>query len=405
MAADWRGEGDASRKAALAKIALAALALAGMALTYYRLMFFYAAFALAWLVCWGLPTCRAIGRLWLGLLGRLALTALMGGLLFLPWWLRMQGSALAGLVESGVAQGTPLDWVRADYQAWAFFFNYVSRPLFALALIGLAWSLLRKDWGVAGIALWALGLASLKALALLRIPGVSQVQNFAVLISLYLPAALLEGYALGLAAEALERFHLRAGRAAALLLIVAAGAWFAGSARHGGPAHLCAGDPPGYARHGLDRRVRAAGSRLPGGGLQRAGLYRRRRGRRLVDPAAGGARRHRAAAVRADERDARQAGYSQRVVQLVKDFEVASLAEPRGLQALCEMGVTHITVAAAGLVGEGARQSVLAGRTAGASRADAAHRQDRVAGVCIGRAGLRRRALRGWWGCEQSTGS
>ncbi len=374
-------EGEASRKVSLAKIALAAVVLAGMALTYYRLMFFYAVFAAAWLVCWGLPTCRANLRLWLGLLARLALTAAIAGLLFLPWWLRMQGSALAGLVESAVAQGTPLERVLADYQPWLYFFNYVSRPLAALALIGLVWSLLRRDWSVAAVALWTLGLASLKALALLRIPGADMVQNFAVLISLYLPAALLGGYALGRAAEALERLNPRLGGAAAALLIVAAGAWFAWQGRAMAAPHTYAlvTRPDLRAMVWIEQSVpEEAVFLVEGFSVQGytavgadAGWW--------IPLLAGRANTMPPQYALMNEVPA-EPEYTRQVVQLVKDLEATSLTETEGIQALCEMGVTHIYIGQRqGLVGEGARQLYALDELLNSPVLTLLYRQDRVA--------------------------
>ena len=177
-----------------AAIGLSALALAGMMLTYYRMPFYYATFMLALLAGWGIPEWRRDGRVWARKLGILLAVAVLAGLLFLPWGLRLFGSNLAGAVEAGVTSGAPIDAVRADYQAWRSLFAYMPETLVVVALAGLAWSLVRKRWMVAAQGLWVALLSAVIAGGLIRLPGANMMQTFAILIALYIPIGLVVGW-------------------------------------------------------------------------------------------------------------------------------------------------------------------------------------------------------------------
>jgi len=175
-------------------ITIAALALAGMMLTYYRMPFYYATFVLTLLVGWGLPGWRRDGRVWVCKLGILLAVAVLAGLFFLPWGLRLVGSHLAGAVKAGVTSGAPVDAVQADYQAWCSLFEYMPETLVIVALAGLAWSLARKRWMVAALGLWVALLSAVIAGGLIHLPGANMMQTFAILIALYIPVGLVVGW-------------------------------------------------------------------------------------------------------------------------------------------------------------------------------------------------------------------
>jgi hypothetical protein len=223
--------GDANQRhkmyQALPTLVLAGLVLAGMSLSYYRMPFFYATFALALLVGWGLPNWRANLPMWGW--GALKLTFIGGvaGLFFLPWVLQvMQGSVLAGLVQSGVETSSALQNVLNDYQVWQQMNEYVPPALIGITIGGLAFSLMRRKFMIAAIGLWILSLASLVALSLLRVPGANLLQNFAIIISLYIPISLICGWAVGELAH-LNPLQTKFGQAFVTVVFTAIAIWFA----------------------------------------------------------------------------------------------------------------------------------------------------------------------------------
>jgi hypothetical protein len=178
------------------KSLLAAYSLVGMLLASYRLSFFYLTFVLVLLIGWGIPNLRLDGRKWLRVVFELVLVGLLAGLLLLPWGVRLLGSNLAGFVEAGVIFGSQLAQVQADYQTWLGLYGYLPEALTFLAVLGLAWSLARKNWMVASLGIWVLLLASIVATRLVHFPGANMMQSFAVLIALYIPASWIIGWLL-----------------------------------------------------------------------------------------------------------------------------------------------------------------------------------------------------------------
>jgi len=178
----------------LVTIGFSALALAGMILCSYRMPYFYATFILALLVGWGLPELRLNGRIWARKMGILLAIAVLAGLLFLPWGLRLVGSHLGAQVEASMTTGSTMQSVLNDYSAWGGILRYIPAALAAVALAGLAWSLVRKHWMVAAQALWVALVGSVVAGRMIHLPGAKMMQSFAILIALYIPVGLVVGW-------------------------------------------------------------------------------------------------------------------------------------------------------------------------------------------------------------------
>ena len=211
------GQGRSSGKI-LPLLSLAGFVLGGMSLAYYRMPFFYATFAVALLASWSLPRWRLDFKRWGWGGACLAVIALSAGLFFLPWIRQvLHGSVLAGLVQSGVESGSALEYVRADYRAWLNIRESYSPTLLVLFALALVFSLARREFTVAGVGLWVAGLASLLALSLLRVPGTNMMQNFTVIIGLYIPISLACGWLVG---ELLEMLPTRSILAQAMITTV-----------------------------------------------------------------------------------------------------------------------------------------------------------------------------------------
>ncbi len=201
-------------------IGLSALTLAGMMLSSYRLPFFYPTYILALLVCWGLPEWGRNWKNWVRKIGILMAVAVLAGLLFLPWVPRLLGSNLVKSIGIIAARGSSIDAVRADYQAWLGLFFYVPLPLFVVTMVGLAWSLVRKNWMVAAQILWVAFLASVVAGGLIHLPASSSMRTFAILIALYIPIGLVVGWLISEVAGS-ENGRLRQSLLAIIIFIAA----------------------------------------------------------------------------------------------------------------------------------------------------------------------------------------
>jgi hypothetical protein len=205
-------------------IAIAGLALAGMTLVYFRTPFFYASFAAVLLLAWAAPNWRLDLKRWLRGLVSAGFTGAGAVLLCLPWGVRVMGGQLAETFGAGLEAGSALDAVLVDYQTWSYLFDHLPAWLAAAAATAAVWSLIKRQWVPASLSLWSLALFSLVALALLRIPGANMMQNFAVIISMYIPTALLVGWLFDWATGA-TALRSSTGQATAAVFLIAVALW------------------------------------------------------------------------------------------------------------------------------------------------------------------------------------
>jgi len=319
---------------------LAGLALGGMILHYYRMPFYYATFVLAWLVGWGLPEWKANGRRWLGVLGRMALIAGTALLLVLPWTSYIAGGRLASALEAGISAPSASEWERilADYRVWRNLFYYVPRPLLGVTLLALIWALVRRQLAIATCALWVAGLAGLVAGRLIRLPGANMMQNFAVLIALYIPVGLMVGWLFGEIVGWIGRWG-----AVAILLILAMWSirWQATIVN---TRFVLVTRPDMRAMTWIRENT-------PTDALFLVEGFRIYNGRSAVGDDAGWwiplltRRKNTMPPQYALLNEAPAVpGYSQRVVDLVAYLEEHSPASPEGLAQLCEWGITHVYI-------------------------------------------------------------
>jgi hypothetical protein len=199
--------------------------LCGMTLTYYRMPFYYAIFVLILLIVHMIKARRDRGPTWWGYIGRLVGIALVLLILFAPWMASVAGGHLTEAVATGVNRSTPLARVLSDYAIWRNIIFYIPWFLLVPAVAALVWAMV--DWHpfVVGIGVWVLGMASLVAGRLIRLPGANMMQNFAVLIALYIPVSVLIGWAGGRLARFLTQQRRRVFRVVLGIVLVTAALW------------------------------------------------------------------------------------------------------------------------------------------------------------------------------------
>ncbi|MGD8462769.1 MAG: hypothetical protein PVI09_02790 [Anaerolineae bacterium] len=169
-------------------LALVALVVAGLSLTHYRVLIFYVLFVVVLLpTLWRRETWRETTL-------RFAAVALGSGLLVLPWFVRTFGASLAEIFWK---QATTLP-SQANSFTWTY--NALGDPSSFLALgwwvamivgLGLGLWLHRRNVLVAG--LWWLLLLIVTNPAWFNLPGTGIITNFALFISIYIPAGLFFG--------------------------------------------------------------------------------------------------------------------------------------------------------------------------------------------------------------------
>ncbi len=356
-------------------ILLAGLTLGGMSLHYYRMPFYYMTFILVWLVGWVLLEWKTNRYRLPSMLFQIALVAVCALFLILPWIKYIQGGRLANDLIHGTIVSTVSVWERvlADYQIWRNVFWYVPWPLLSLVLLTLIWALLRREWNIIKCFFWIIGLSALVLGRLAQIPGTNLMQNFAVLIALYIPVSLMVGWLIGEVAQRLSGQNMT-------ILLLALALWFArGQINIVDPSFILVTRPDRHAMAWIQEnipnnaRFLVEGFRIYGG-LSAVGadagwwipLLAKRENTMPPQYALL-------------NEVAIEPGYSQRVVDLVAHLEKYTPTSPEGLTYLCEMGVTHIYIGQGqGKVGAGAIQLFSPEVLIGSSDLQLLYHRDRV---------------------------
>jgi hypothetical protein len=335
-------EATVSERHFLGPVALAGGAAAGMALSYYRMPFYYAVFVVAWLVGSGLPLWRRHARQWLAGVARLCLIGVIAAVLLAPQGLRLAGTQLAGGLQTGVSRQVSLLSVLAEYRIWRTIGMYVPIWLLVLAGVALLWSLARRQWQVAALGLWALGMAALSAGRLLHLPGANMLQSFAVLIALYIPASLMVGWLAGQVAEAI-RARIPAWLVTVVVIAVAA----CGVVAQAGivrSANVLVTRPDFRAMAWIEQNTPPESRFL-------VETFRNSDGTAVVGGDAGWwipllARRQTLLPPQYAlmSESPLVPGYSRTLMELVASLQAAGPQSPEGLAILCEQGITHLFV-------------------------------------------------------------
>lgn len=174
----------------------AAVALGGMALCYYRMPLFYAAFAVVLLLGWILPVWGWDAARWRQGASNLAAAAGISVGLIAPQILRLQESILLGRAAVSL-RGASENWVWNDYQIWRSLPDYYPKWLQQWAAGAWLWSIVVAHHRAFVAGVWGITLMGLVALSLLRIPLMSELQNFAVVIAMFMPFSVLNGWSFG----------------------------------------------------------------------------------------------------------------------------------------------------------------------------------------------------------------
>jgi hypothetical protein len=204
--------------------AMLVLLLAGIVLTHYRVAILACLAMLLWSL-WGAWVWRSSPAEWRSRALRLLTTLALALLATLPWLGRLKSGILLG-VYGLMVRLDPASFQWSDItREWSSAGAYLP-PLLMLAALGAAVAglILRSRVIVLVTLWWALSFLAANPF-LLGLPGTGFVTGFALIIALYLPAALVLGWLIGLACARLAQAPV--GACAVLTaLVVAAGLGF-----------------------------------------------------------------------------------------------------------------------------------------------------------------------------------
>lgn len=199
--------------------------IAGMTLNYYRMPFFFGTFVLAWLITWGFKHWRFSFRQWGNSIIKIIAMIGISIILFLPWGFRLSGGVLIGAIEAGVTAGSPLQAILQDFQSWRDFSLYVPTLVLFLVIAASLLSLIIKRNIFFTLFLWYLFLVAFKAGQLIRLPGANMIQNFAVIIALYIPISILLGWLFGTIIDFIIQYNKKIGQITTVSAIFVLGIW------------------------------------------------------------------------------------------------------------------------------------------------------------------------------------
>jgi hypothetical protein len=176
------------------QVLLIGTVLAGMALSYYRMVLYFGFFALAILLVYAISKWRLHLDTWKQFVLKMTPVILIAFVWLLPWVLRVSGSILAQSLETGLTRATPVEIIRDDYRGWLRIGESMPTYLLLLGGLSLLVGLIKRNWALGIVALWAVFLAGFKALQLVNFPAANMMQSFAVIIALYIPISLGLGW-------------------------------------------------------------------------------------------------------------------------------------------------------------------------------------------------------------------
>ncbi len=206
-------------------LGLASVATCGLFLTHYRVILFYVAFLGAYLA-WKLWTRPGIKKSlshvgWLAAVG----AASLGLAIPRIWYLAIN----LPRGEESVPQLSPDAWDRwmVGYNALGDITFYVSLPLLILAIAGLALAVRKKQPIAAILGIWTVLLFAMANAERLGLGRGAWLNNFAVLIMLYMPVSLLIGWLGSLLIQVTRRVSRSVVYGIAFLAVLAGlwGAW------------------------------------------------------------------------------------------------------------------------------------------------------------------------------------
>ena len=335
------------------------MVLAGMTLSYYRMPYFFATLVAAWLIAWGIPKLRLEIPRWINLILSLIIIGGFTILLVIPWLYNLINvkavllSAIKSPLEPLIAS------VLADYRAWLDLTSYISVIILVASVIALLTSLIRKNWVVASLGLWVFFLSLIVAGRLIHLPCTAAMQNFAIVILLYIPASILIGWLFGEITQLVIWKWDTTGKILVSVFLLALAVWGSINMRNVADPNTYAmvHDPDLSAMEWIkentpaDSRFLVEGFRIYGGtsavGADAGWWISLLANRQNTMPPQYALLNEVPS----------PADYSQNVVDLIAYLESNSPGTLQGVQRLCHEVITHAFIGQAqGLVGFGARQ-------------------------------------------------
>jgi hypothetical protein len=176
------------------------VAVLGLAVTHYRVLVFYIVFVVVLLP---LVLRRETWRI---TLSRALLIGLIPAALFVPWFVRTFAGRIVAIAAAQLTRTPPkMSAFDVQYNAIGHLTTYMAPVGWLLLLVAVAVGLWRRLRGVLIVFLWWGLLLMLTNPEWFRLPGSGAISNFALFISVYIPAGVLIGTLVGWMGDWLDR--------------------------------------------------------------------------------------------------------------------------------------------------------------------------------------------------------
>lgn len=209
------------------RLVLASVAVAGLLLSHYLVALLYIPLLLTYLIWWtgahiqqenshpSIPV-----RPWL----RAGAIAVISGILITPWIPNLLSGPLPRVLASRFGSGVGATYFQTAYNVAGDVFAYVPVWLAVLAVVSAVWGCWQRQPLVIVMSIWTGLLVLVANPNIIGLPGAGVVNNFTLLIALYLPLSILAGMGLGqLLNQATERAPYFRFMAGALIIVAALG--------------------------------------------------------------------------------------------------------------------------------------------------------------------------------------
>ncbi len=323
---------------------LISIVLGGMILAYYRSIFFFLAGAIVILI-FLLKRLFYIkkSKTFIPLLSKSVLIPSILISLVLPWFWRVKQSTLASSLVQGLVNSPPMETMFQELKVWTTIGDYLQPSLIFLTILAFVFAGIRRRWTIICIPFAVLLLVLHRLGALWHLPGANMMQQFAILIALYLPASLMIGW---LFAETFALLKSHSAFVSRLLLVTIFGmtlfqAW----------KIRTIANPQQYAMVTRPDIIAATWikQKIPKDALFLVQGFRIYNGKSIVGSDAGWWLP--LTAQRANTIPPQYAllneipnppGYSETLVNLYATLEDHPLPDQESIQALCNLGITHV---------------------------------------------------------------
>jgi hypothetical protein len=192
-------EGSLLRSRGWRRLSAASVCVAGLVLSHYLVTLLFLSLMLAYLVWWTAAHIReakanplTLARPWL----MVATMGLIAGVFTLPWILNLQSGLLPRVIAGRFGGASQTGYFQTEYNTVGDIFAHVPAWLIAVAVAGGLWGCWKRHPLAIITSVWTTLLILTANPNVIGLPGTGIVNNFTMLIALYLPLSILAGFGL-----------------------------------------------------------------------------------------------------------------------------------------------------------------------------------------------------------------